>query len=275
MVSSAVWRTSCAQCARYDGLIHDTAIVDTSAKIGANVSVGPYCIVGENVTIGDNSTLESHVVVRRDTTIGKDNHFYQFCSIGEDCQDKKYAGEPTKLVIGNGNIFRECVTIHRGTTQDQGLTSIGDNNLLMAYVHIAHDCMIGSHTILANNVTCAGHAHINDWVIMGGMAGVHQFCHIGAHSFVAAGAIMLRDLPPFVMAGGNIVKPYGINSEGLKRRGFDKEDVMNIRRAYKTIYRKGLTIQEAVAELQESAGKSSSVKSMVDFIVHSPRGILR
>jgi UDP-N-acetylglucosamine acyltransferase len=256
-------------------LIHNTAIIDPSVKVGADVSIGPYCVVGANVTIGDNTKLESHVVIRRDTDVGKSNHFYQFCSIGEDCQDKKYAGEQTKLVIGDGNVFRECVTVHRGTAQDQGLTSIGNSNLFMAYVHIAHDCMIGNHTILANNVTCAGHAHINDWVIMGGMAGVHQFCHIGAHSFVAAGAIMLRDLPPFVMAGGNIVKPYGINTEGLKRRGFDKEEVLNIRRAYKTIYRKGLTVQEAITELQESGQNSPSVRSMIEFIDKSPRGIIR
>ncbi len=256
-------------------MIHNTAIIDASAEIGTNVSIGPYCLVGANVTIGENSILESHVVIKRDTDVGKDNHFYQFCSIGEDCQDKKYAGESTKLVIGDGNVFRECVTVHRGTTQDQGLTSIGNDNLFMAYVHIAHDCMIGNHTILANNASCAGHAHINDWAILGGMSGVHQFCHIGAHSFLAAGAIMLRDLPPFVMAGGTVVKPYGINTEGIKRRGFDKDEVMSIRRAYKTIYRKGLTVEEAIAELQQSAPTSLSVKSMIDFIASSSRGIIR
>jgi UDP-N-acetylglucosamine acyltransferase len=256
-------------------LIHKTAIIDSSAKIGDNVSIGPYCLVGANVTIGDGSTLESHVVIKRDTDVGKNNHFYQFCSIGEDCQDKKYAGETTKLTIGDANIFRECVTVHRGTTQDQGITAIGGHNLFMAYVHIAHDCMIGNHTIFANNASCAGHAHIGDWVIFGGMSGVHQFCHVGAHSFIAAGAIMLRDLPPFVMAGGTVVKPFGINSEGLKRRGFDKEEIMNIRRAYKIIYRKGLTVDEAVNELQQSAQSSPSVKSMIDFIANSPRGIIR
>ncbi|TDF39548.1 acyl-ACP--UDP-N-acetylglucosamine O-acyltransferase [Alteromonadaceae bacterium M269] len=256
-------------------MIHDTAIIHESAHIGDNVSIGPYCYIGSDVTIGDNCKLESHVVIKGETKIGQGNHFYQFCSIGEDCQDKKYAGESTQLLVGDNNIFRECVTVHRGTTQDQGLTSIGSNNLFMAYVHIAHDCVIGNNVIMANNASCAGHAHLGDWAIMGGMSGIHQFCHIGAHSFVAAGAIMLRDLPPFVMAGGNVVKPYGINTEGLKRRGFSKEEIMNIRRAYKVLYRNGLTVSEAIDELKESAEQSSSVKLMMDFVANSPRGIIR
>lgn len=255
-------------------MIHPTAIIDPSAKIGDNVSIGPYSIVGANVEIGDDSIVNSHVVIKGPTIIGKRNHFFQFGSIGEDCQDKKYSGELTKLSIGDDNMFRESVTLHRGTIQDKGITSIGSNNLFMAYAHVAHDCRIGDHGIFANNCTLAGHIHVGDHVILGGLSAVHQFCHIGSHSFVGGGTILLRDLPPFVMLG-NDAKPHGINSEGLKRRGFDTDSVRAIKNAYRIVYRKGNTLKEAVVLLKEMAEEFPVVTNMVDFIENSPRGIVR
>ena len=255
-------------------MIHPTAIIDPSAKIGNNVSIGPFSFIGADVDIGDDCIVNSNVVIKGSTIIGKRNHFFQFGSIGEDCQDKKYAGEPTQLVIGDGNVFRESVTIHRGTVQDEGVTSIGDNNLFMAYAHVAHDCVIGNNGIFANNCNLAGHIHVGDYVILGGLSAVHQFCHVGSHSFVAGGTILLRDLPPFVMLG-NDAKPHGINSEGLKRRGFESESVRAIKNAYRIVYRKGNTAKEAVVLLKEMAEEIPVVTAMADFIENSPRGIVR
>lgn len=256
-------------------MIHPTAIIDPKAKLGANVQVGPFSYIGPDVEIGDHTKVASHVVIKGPTRIGAHNQFFQFASIGEDCQDKKYAGEPTRLEIGDHNVFRECVTVHRGTVQDQGLTKIGSHNLFMAYVHIAHDCVIGDHNIMANNASVAGHVHMGDWAILGGMSGVHQFCHIGSHSFCAAGSILVKDLPPYVMAGGEKVTPHGINSEGLRRRGFSKEAILEIRRAYKVLYRSGKTVEEALAELRQMAEHCSELKILVDFVANSPRGIIR
>ncbi|RUO65547.1 acyl-[acyl-carrier-protein]--UDP-N-acetylglucosamine O-acyltransferase [Pseudidiomarina planktonica] len=254
-------------------MIHETAIIDASAKLGSNVQVGPWTYIGPDVEIGDNTVISSHVVVKGPTRIGQNNRIFQFASIGEDCQDKKYAGEPTELVIGDNNIFRECVTVHRGTTQDNSLTAIGSNNLFMAYVHVAHDCIVGDNNILANAVTLAGHVVVGDWVILGGFTGVHQFCHIGSHAFTAVNSVIVQDVPPYIMAQGHNATPRTINSEGLKRRGYSKEQIMNLRRAYKTLYRSGLTVAEAVEKLQ--AQNAEEVQPLIDFVQQSSRGIIR
>ncbi|NMH59703.1 acyl-ACP--UDP-N-acetylglucosamine O-acyltransferase [Alteromonas ponticola] len=255
-------------------MIHQTAVISDNATIGKNVKIGPFTVIGDNVTIGDNCVLESHVVVKGETKIGKDNHFYQFSSIGEDCQDKKYAGEPTQLIIGDNNVFREGCTVHRGTVQDKSLTKIGSNNLIMVNAHIAHDCVLGDNIIIANNVAVAGHVHIGDFVILGGASGIHQFCKIGAHAFVGAGAIILRDIPPYVMVGHQAV-PQGINSEGLRRRGFSSEAIMAIKRAYKALYRNNNTLAEALAVIKENAQNQSELNMLVSFIENTERGIIR
>ncbi|RUO80572.1 acyl-[acyl-carrier-protein]--UDP-N-acetylglucosamine O-acyltransferase [Idiomarina tyrosinivorans] len=254
-------------------MIHQTAIIDPSAKLGKNVSVGPWTIIGANVEIGDDCDIRSHVVIKGPTVIGKNNTIYQFASVGEDCQDKKYAGEPTRLEIGDNNIIRESVTIHRGTTQDQGLTKIGSNNLLMAQVHVAHDCMIGDNNIFANLVTIAGHVHVGNWVILGGMTGIHQFCHIGSHAFAAVNSIVVQDIPPFIMAQGHNAIPRTINAEGLRRRGFTAEQIRTVRQAYKTLYRSGLTVEEALPKLAEL--NNGELDEFIAFVKSSSRGIIR
>ncbi|WP_420935233.1 acyl-ACP--UDP-N-acetylglucosamine O-acyltransferase [Alteromonas sp. A081] len=256
-------------------MIHPTAVISESATIGKNVTIGPFCVVDDNVTIGDGCILKSHVVVRGKTRIGKNNKFFQFSSIGEDCQDKKYAGEPTELIIGDDNEFREGVTVHRGTVQDEGVTIIGSRGLFMVNAHIAHDCVLGDDIIVANNCAIAGHVHIDDFVIVGGAVGIHQFCKIGAHAFLGAGGIILRDVPPFVMVSGHKNIPQGINSEGLKRRGFDKDEVLAIKRAYKVIYRAGNTIEEAIEALEIPAKDHDGVARMAEFLRHAERGIIR
>ena len=256
-------------------MIHPTAVISESATIGENVTIGPFCVVDDNVTIGDGCILKSHVVVRGTTRIGKNNKFFQFSSIGEDCQDKKYAGEPTELIIGDDNEFREGVTVHRGTVQDEGVTIIGSRGLFMVNAHIAHDCVLGDDIIVANNCAIAGHVHIDDFVIVGGAVGIHQFCKIGAHAFLGAGGIILRDVPPFVMVSGHKNIPQGINSEGLKRRGFEKDEVLAIKRAYKVIYRAGNTIEEAIDALEAPANDHEGVARMVEFLRHAERGIIR
>jgi len=256
-------------------MIHPTAVIDPSAKIGSNVKVGPFCVIGANVEIGDDTILESHVVLKGPSKIGKGNHFYQFTSIGEDCQDKKYKGEPTQLVIGDNNVFRENCTVHRGTIQDNSLTQIGSNNLFMNNTHVAHDCVIGNNVIFASGAQAAGHVHIGDWAILGGMSGIHQFCHVGAHSFIGGGSIVVKDVPPYLMAHGSHAVPAGLNAEGLKRRGFSPEVLLEIRRAYKEVYRKGLTVQEALDVLADKAAEFAEVKLFTDFIANSSRGIIR
>ena len=256
-------------------MIHTTAIIHPSAKLGENVTIGPFCIIGENVIIGDNCVFESHVVVKRDTTIGAYNQFFPFCNIGEDCQDKKYANEPTRLEIGDNNVFRESCTIHRGTIQDNSITKIGDNNLFMVNTHLAHDCMVGSNNILANNATVAGHVHLGDFVILGGMTAVHQFCHLGSHCFTGGGAVILRDVPPYVMVNGHKHIPQTINSEGLKRRGFSAATILQIKRAYKALYRQNLTVAEAIEEIKVLAQDTPELDIMVEFLSVPNRGIIR
>lgn len=259
----------------YKSVIHPQAIIEPGAKIGKNVSIGPWTYIGNDVEIGDDCVIHSHVVIKGPSKIGKANVIFQFCSVGEDCQDKKYAGELTRLEIGDNNIFRESCTIHRGTAQDESITIIGSDNLFMAYAHVAHDCVIGSNSIFANNATLAGHVHVGDWAIFGGMSGAHQFVHIGPHSFIAGGAIVLKDVPPFVMASGHPASPFGLNSEGLKRRGFNKAAILQIRRAYKEVYRKGQTLAEAADALTELAKDTPEVSDFVNFIQNSSRGIIR
>ncbi|MEI6858570.1 MAG: acyl-ACP--UDP-N-acetylglucosamine O-acyltransferase [Shewanella sp.] len=255
-------------------MIDKLAFVHPDAKIGHNVTIGPWTYIGADVEIGDGCWLSSHVVVKGPTVIGKGNKIFQFASVGEDCQDKKYAGEATRLIMGDNNIVRESVTIHRGTTQDKGETRIGSNNLFMAYVHIAHDCVVGNNVIMSNSASIAGHVHIGDWAILGGLTGVHQFVHIGAHAFTAGYSLILQDVPPFVMASGQPAIPRGLNSEGMKRRGFSKESQLAVRRAYKTLYRKSLTVEEAMVTLSAESD-NEQVKFMIDFVSSSNRGIIR
>jgi UDP-N-acetylglucosamine acyltransferase len=256
-------------------MIHPQAIIEPGAIIGENVTIGPWTYIASNVVIGNNCNISSHVVINGPTKLGEGNRIFQFASIGEDCQDLKYDGEPTELIIGDNNIFRESCTIHRGTAQDNSLTQIGSNNLFMAYTHVAHDCIVGSHCIMANNASIAGHVKVGDYVIIGGMSGVHQFCHIGQHSFVAANSLVLKDVPAYVMASGQPVKPFGLNSEGLKRRGFDKSVILSIKRAYKLLYRKGLSVEEALAGIDEQVENSPELVAFTDSIIASTRGIIR
>lgn len=255
-------------------MIHPTAVIDPTASVGNNVSIGAFTVIGPDVVIGDDCVIHSHVVLKGPTKLGKGNHIFQFASIGEDCQDKKYAGEATELIVGDNNVFRECVTVHRGTIQDEGKTTIGSGNLFMAYAHVAHDVRIGNQCIFANNCTLAGHIKVADYVILGGMAAVHQFCQIGEHAFVGGGAIILRDLPPYVMLG-NDGKPHGINSEGLKRRGFSAESIRAIKNAYRVIYRQGNKATEAMELVAEMAKENPEVQVMADFLGASERGIIR
>ncbi|MBO2650529.1 acyl-ACP--UDP-N-acetylglucosamine O-acyltransferase [Shewanella algae] len=256
-------------------MIDKLAFVHPEAKIGKNVTIGPWSYIGADVEIGDDCWISSHVVIKGPSIIGKGNRIFQFASVGEDCQDKKYAGEPTRLIMGDNNIIRESVTIHRGTVQDNSETRIGSNNLFMAYVHIAHDCVVGDNVIMANNASIAGHCHVGDWAILGGMTGVHQFVHIGAHAFTAGCSLVLQDVPPFVMASGQAAIPRGLNMEGMKRRGFAKETQQALRRAYRTLYRSSLTLEEAVAAMAEDAAKEPQVQAFVDFVTSSNRGIIR
>ena len=256
-------------------MIHPTAIVDSGAKIGANVEIGPYSLIGPNVEIGDNTEIGPHVIIKGHTRIGRDNRIFQFCSLGEAPQDKKYAGEPTRLEIGDRNTIREFCTFNLGTVQDAGVTKIGDDNWIMAYVHIAHDCIVGNKTIFANGASLAGHVVVEDWVIFGGFTGIHQFCHIGAHVMTAASTLVLQDVPPYVMAAGNTAQPYGIHVEGLKRRGFSADSITALKRAYRTLYKSGLLLDEAKTKLAEDAKTQPDVRRMVEFLETSKRGIIR
>jgi UDP-N-acetylglucosamine acyltransferase len=257
-------------------MIHPTAIIHSGARLGAGVSVGPYSIIGEHVEIGDNTRIGPHVVISGHTRIGCDNRIFQFSSIGEIPQDKKYAGEPTRLEIGDRKTIREYCTLNLGTVQDAGVTRVGDDNWIMAYVHIAHDCQVGNKTIFANNAQLAGHVHVGDWAIFGGYTGVHQFCRVGAHTMTAVGTVILQDVPPYVMAAGNSATPYGINAEGLKRRGFSPDALMVLKRAYRTLYKSGLTLDEAKAKLEEDAKMHpAEIQPILDFLAVSKRGIIR
>jgi UDP-N-acetylglucosamine acyltransferase len=255
--------------------IHPTAIVHPGARLGGNVAIGAYSIVGEHVDIADNTWIGPHVVIGGHTRIGRDNRIFQFSSIGEMPQDKKYANEPTRLEIGDRNTIREFCTFNRGTIQDAGVTRLGNDNWIMAYVHLAHDCQVGNNTIFANNAQLAGHVHVGDWVILGGFTAVHQFVRIGAHSMTAMGSALLQDLPPYVMAAGNTAEPHGINSEGLKRRGFSAEAVNAIRRAYKTLYKSGLKLDEARAAIAAEVAAVPELAVLESFLAHPGRGIVR
>jgi UDP-N-acetylglucosamine acyltransferase len=256
-------------------LIHATAIIDPSAVIAADVEIGPYSIVGAEVELGAGTKLESHVVVKGPTIIGCNNHIFQFSSVGEACQDMKYNGEPTRLEIGDNNVIREGCTLHRGTIQDAGVTKIGSHNLLMANVHVAHDCVLDDHIIVANNVALAGHVHVGDYAILGGFTAVHQFCHIGTHCMTGAGSVVLKDIPAFVMANGNSVSPHGMNTEGLKRRGFSDETIKVLRQAYKIIFRQGLTLGTAIQRLQEMSSDGDELSVLIASLKNSSRGIIR
>lgn len=256
-------------------MIHPTAIIEPGAKLGANVSVGPWSYIGNDVEIGDNTVIESHVVIKGPTRIGQHNHIYQFATVGEASPDLKYKGEPTTCVIGDHNVIRECVTIHRGTVQDRGETTIGNHNLLMAYCHVAHDCVLGNHIIMANNASLAGHVKVDDWVIMAGFSGVHQFCHVGAHAFLGMYAAVGKDVPPYTMLGGTPTAPFGINSEGLRRRGFTSDAISAIKRGYKTLYRSELTVEQAKEALAEQAHAHPELALYVEFLNKITRGILR
>ncbi|HEX5093669.1 MAG TPA: acyl-ACP--UDP-N-acetylglucosamine O-acyltransferase [Burkholderiales bacterium] len=255
--------------------VHPTALVHPGARLAAGVAVGPYTVIGEHVQVGENTWIGPHVVIEGHTRIGRGNRIYQFSSIGAPPQDKKYADEPTTVEIGDGNTIRECVTINRGTVQDAGATRVGDDNWIMAYVHFAHDCQIGSHAIFANNTGLAGHVQVGDWVVLGGYTTVHQYVRIGAHSFAGMGAYLAQDLPPFVKAAGNMARPFGINSNGLRRRGFTPDVILRIRRAYRALYRAGLSLEEAKRELAVQAADCPEVAAMLDFVAHSDRGIIR
>ncbi|CAI1709435.1 Acyl-[acyl-carrier-protein]--UDP-N-acetylglucosamine O-acyltransferase [Serratia grimesii] len=255
--------------------IHPSAIVEEGAIIGAGAHIGPFCYVGSQVEIGAGTVLKSHVVVNGITKIGRDNQIYQFASIGEVNQDLKYAGEPTRVEVGDRNRIRESVTIHRGTAQGSGLTKVGSDNLLMVNVHVAHDCVVGNSCVLANNATLAGHVEVDDHAIIGGMTAIHQFCIIGAHVMVGGCSGVAQDVPPFVIAQGNHATPFGVNAVGLKRRGFDKDEMQAIRNAYKILYRSEKTLDEAKAEIEALAKEQPVVQQYLDFFTRSTRGIIR
>ncbi|HCE09012.1 MAG TPA: acyl-[acyl-carrier-protein]--UDP-N-acetylglucosamine O-acyltransferase [Oxalobacteraceae bacterium] len=259
--------------------VHPTAIVDSRAELDTLVEIGAYSIIGPNVRIGARTKVGPHVVIGGDTTIGCDNTFFQFSSIGGAPQDKKYAGESTRLEIGDRNMVREFCTFNLGTAQDEGVTRIGDDNWILAYVHIAHDCRVGSNTIFSNNASLAGHVHIGDWVILSGFAAVHQFCKIGDHAFVGMNTSLTQDVPPFVLLSGNPAAAHGVNIEGLKRRGFTREQIGAIRTAYKMIYKSGLTLEQAKAALAEQAAAAPEaaavLRLMGDFLGNATRGIVR
>ena len=253
--------------------IHPTAIVHPGARLGQGVEIGAYALVGEHVEIGEGTIIGAHVVIEGHTKIGRENHIFQFSSIGAIPQDMKYANEPTRLEIGDRNTIREFCTLNCGTAQDAGITRLGHDNWIMAYVHLAHDCQVGNHTIFANNAQLAGHVSVGDWVILGGFTVVHQFVRIGAHSLTAMGSILLQDLPPYVTASGNPAQPHGINSEGLKRRGFSKTAIMEIKRAYKAVYKSGLKLEEAQTAI--AAVDSPELQPLLQFLAAPGRGIIR
>jgi len=256
-------------------VIHSSAIIHESAKLADNVSVGPWSIIGADVEIGEGTQIESHVVIKGPTKIGKDNRIFQFSSVGEDTPDLKYKGEATRLVIGDRNIIREGVTIHRGTVQDRSETTIGSDNLLMAYVHVGHDSVIGNHAILVNNAALAGHVNIGDWAILGGFTLVHQYCSIGAHAFTGMGSAIGKDVPAYVMVTGAPAEARSMNLEGLKRRGFSKDELRTLNNAYKVLYRRGHTIDEAIEQLQKEALEVDKLNLLIDSLKQSTRGIVR
>lgn len=260
-------------------LIHPSAIVDPKAQLDSTVEIGAFSIVGPNVSIAAGTVVGPHVVIEGHTTIGKDNKFFQFSSIGAAPQDKKWSGEPTRLEVGDRNTVREFCTFNTGTVQDKGVTRLGNDNWISAYVHLAHDCQVGSNTIFSNNAQLAGHVEVGDWAILSGYAGVHQFCKIGAHAFIGMYTSLTQDVPPFVLVSGNPAGARGVNIEGMKRRGFTRPQIDAIRAAYKTIYRNGLTLEEAKAVLEkdmaESTDAAAAIGEMLAFLGAATRGIVR
>ena len=256
-------------------MIHSSSIIDPAAKISNDVEIGPFCLIGADVEIGSGTRIESHVILKGPMKIGERNHIFQFSTLGDGSPDKKYKNEPTTLVIGNDNIIREGVTIHRGTIQDRGETLIGDRNLIMAYSHIAHDCVLGNDIVLTNQAALAGSVHVGDGAILGGYAIVHQFCSLGSYSFCAMGSAVNKDIPAYVKVRGNPAKPFGINVTGIKRLGYSKDSIEALRSAYRSIYRKKLTVDEAIEELKELRKEHEEVNLFLDSIEKSTRGISR
>ena len=255
--------------------VHPTTVIDPGASIGADVEIGPYNVIDAGVVIGDGTRIGSHNLITGRTTIGRANRIFHFCSIGEANQDKKYQGEPTAVEIGDGNTIREYTSINRGTMQDVGVTRVGNNNWIMAYTHIAHDCQVGNETIFANGATLAGHVHVGDWAVLGGHSAFHQFVKVGAHSMVGGGSIVLQDVVPYVTVGGSPIASHGINAEGLRRRGFSDTAIAVLKRAYRALFKSGLTVAEARLELEKLAAEAPEVRLMIDFLDTAKRGILR
>jgi UDP-N-acetylglucosamine acyltransferase len=259
--------------------IHPTAIVDPGAELAASASVGPYAVIGAGVTVGDGTSIGAHCVIEGPTTIGRDNRIFPHAALGGAPQDMKYRGEPTQLVIGNRNTIREFCTVNRGTTQDCGITRIGDDNWIMAYVHVAHDVQVGCRTILANNATLAGHVHVGDWVIVGGLSGVHQFCRIGAHAMTGFQSHVSQDVPPFMMVAGHPLAVHGFNIEGLRRRGFSRERIALVKRMHRLLYRDGLTLEQSRAAIEALRGTveggDGDIELLLDFLAAARRGIVR
>ncbi|CAK0767056.1 acyl-(acyl-carrier-protein)--UDP-N-acetylglucosamine O-acyltransferase [Gammaproteobacteria bacterium] len=256
-------------------MIDPRAVVDPGASVAPDVTIGPYSIIGPNVEIGAGTRIGPHTVIQGPTRIGRDNQIFQFASIGDAPQDKKYQDEPTELHIGDGNTIREYCTINRGTVQGGGITRIGNDNWIMAYVHIAHDCQVGNHTIFANAASLAGHVNVGDWAILGGFTLVHQFCTLGLHCFTAFGSVIGQDVPPYVLVSGHMARPHGLNTEGLKRRGFSSETLRQLRQAYKVIYRSGLTLEQAIARLREMMAECPEIGLFVEALSKATRGIIR
>ncbi len=255
--------------------IHPTAIVDPTAQVAVDALIGPYSIIGAQVVIGAGTVIGPHVVIGARTRMGERNRIFQFASIGEVAQDRKYAGEPTTTTIGNDNTFREYATVHAGTVQDRGDTAIGDGNLFLAYTHVAHDCVVGNRTTFSNNAQIAGHVHVSDWAVLGAFAGVHQFCRVGEHAMLAAFSVVLQDVPTYVTVQGYPAKPHGTNNEGLRRRGFTGDDILAIRRAYKVLYREGLSLEDARARIAADAATAAPLVPLAAFLASSARGIVR
>lgn len=256
-------------------MIDSRAVIDPTARIGNNVTVGPFSVIGPHVTVGDDCWVGPHAVIQGPTVLGRDNRIFQFASIGEIPQDKKFRGEDSRLEIGDGNVFREFVTVNRGTADGGGVTRLGDENWVMAYCHIAHDCLIGNQTVFSNNASLAGHVEVEDYVILGGFSLVHQFARLGRHAFLAFGSHVDRDVPPYVTVAGQRATPRGVNSEGLRRRGFSDENMKAIKRAYKTLYRSGLRLDQARERMRDEAGNNAEVAHLLAFIADSKRGLVR
>jgi UDP-N-acetylglucosamine acyltransferase len=256
-------------------MIDPRAVIAPSAQIAADVDIGPFTVIGPDVVIGARTWIGPHAVINGPSVIGTDNKIFQFASLGDAPQDKKYRGEPTRLEIGDRNVFREFVTVNRGTTHDQGVTKIGSDNLLMAYTHVAHDCRLGDKIVMSNCATLGGHVELGDWVIMGGLSAVHQHTKVGAHCFIANNAAVTRDVPPYVMAVGQPAEPHSVNAEGLKRRGFDAQQILNIKRAYRLLYRSKLKLADALEQLEQTAAEQPEIRPFVDFIRRSSRSIVR